>query len=447
VSVSLSSATTGATIRYSTNGTDISTSSPVYSAPFTLTANATVKARAFKAGMTDSAQTAASFTVNPLPQVSSPAISPNGGTHSGSVSVSLSSATTGATIRYSTNGTDISTSSPVYSAPFTLTANATVKARAFKAGMTDSAQTATSFTVNPLPQVSIPAISPNGGTHSGSVSVSLSSATTGATIRYSTNGTDISTSSPVYSAPFTLTANATVKARAFKAGMTDSAQTATSFTVNPLPQVSSPAISPNGGIHSGSVSVSLSSATTGATIRYSTNGTDISTSSPVYSAPFTLTANATVKARAFKAGMTDSTQTAANFSFTTTDTTSTFSYDARGRLIAATDNNSLSMAQALDDGHNRTTLEISNIPATSPRITLFSAPDKVSVAGATVQVQWAAQNASKCSLQVAGGYGQQLNLPATGSANIQVPVATSIILQCTNGQFTDVEGKIIRIGN
>ena len=313
--------------------------------------------------------------------------------------------------------------------------------------MTDSAQTAANFTVIPQPQASSPAISPNGGSHSGSVSVNLSSATEGVTIRYSTNGTDINPGSTLYSGPFTLTANATVKARAFKAGMTDSAQTAANFTVIPQPQASSPAISPNGGTHSGSVSVSLSSATEGATIRYSINGTDINPGSTLYSGPFILTANTTVKARAFKAGMTDSAQTAANFSFTTTDTTSTFSYDARGRLIAATDNNSLAMLQALDDGHNRTTFEVNNIPATSPRITLFSAPDKVSIAGATVQVQWASLNSSKCSLQVSGSYNQLLNLPTSGRTNIQVLRATSIILQCTNGQLTDVEGKIIRIGS
>ncbi len=447
VSVSLSSTTAGATIRYSTNGADINASSPVYSAPFTLSTNTTVKTRAFKAGMTDSTQTSASFVVNPLQQVSSPVISPNGGTHSGSVSVSLSSTTAGATIRYSTNGADISASSPVYSAPFTLTANTTVKARAFKAGMTDSTQTSASFVVNPLQQVSSPVVSPNGGTHSGSVSVSLSSATAGATIRYSTNGADISASSPVYSAPFALTANTTVKARAFKAGMTDSVQTLASFVVNPLQQVSSPGISPNGGTHSGSVSVNLSSATAGATIRYSTNGADISASSPVYSVPFTLTTNTTVKARAFKNGMIDSLQSVANFSFTTTDLTSSFSYDTRGRLVSATDNNSLTMQQQLDDSHNRTLVDVSNIPAAFPRITLFSAPDKVSAAGATVQVQWASQNTSKCTLQVLGSYSQQLNLPVAGSINIQVPQATSIILQCSNGQSADVEGKIIRIGN
>jgi YD repeat-containing protein len=447
VSVSLSSATAGATIRYSTNGADINASSPVYSAPFTLSANTTVKARAFKADMTDSSQTAASFVVNPLPQVSTPVISPDGGTHNGEVSVSLSSATAGATIRYSTNGADISGSSPVYSAPFVLTSNATVKTKAFKTGMTDSAQMSASFEVNPRPSVSTPVISPNGGTHAGSALVSLSSATAGATIRYSTNGADISASSPVYAAPFTLTASATVKARAFKTGMTDSAQTSASFEVNPRPQVSSPVISPDGGTHAGAVLVSLSSATAGATIRYSTNGADISASSPVYAAPFTLTASATVKARAFKAGMTDSGQTAANFNFTTTDKTSSFSYDARGRLVGATDNNDLAMQQLLDDGHNRTTVEVSTISANLPRITLFSAPDKVSAAGATVQVQWASQNTNKCSLQLLGSYNQQLNLPVSGSTNIQVQQATAMMLQCSNGQSTDVEGKIIRIGN
>jgi hypothetical protein len=74
------------------------------------------------------------------------------------------------------------------------------------------------------------AISPNGGSFTGSVSVSLSTATSGATIRYTTNGSDPTASSTLYSAPFTLTSSATVKARAFKSAMTDSAVASATFT-------------------------------------------------------------------------------------------------------------------------------------------------------------------------------------------------------------------------
>jgi len=76
-----------------------------------------------------------------------------------------------------------------------------------------------------------PSISPNGGSFTGSVSVSLSTATSGAAIHYTTNGTTPSASSTLYTAPFTLTASATVKAIAIKSGMTNSAIASAVFTI------------------------------------------------------------------------------------------------------------------------------------------------------------------------------------------------------------------------
>lgn len=88
----------------------------------------------------DSGSTAATVVV-------APQISPKGGTHSGSVTVSLNATTAGSTIRYSTNGADVTASSVLYISPITLTRDTTVKAKAFKAGMTDSTQQAVSFVV------------------------------------------------------------------------------------------------------------------------------------------------------------------------------------------------------------------------------------------------------------------------------------------------------------
>ncbi|MDD5688278.1 MAG: carbohydrate-binding protein [Elusimicrobia bacterium] len=79
--------------------------------------------------------------------------------------------------------------------------------------------------------VATPTISPAAGPYSGSVTVTLGCATSGAEIRYTTDGTDPTSSSTLYSAPFTLTASATVRTRAFKATMTDSSVNSVAYTV------------------------------------------------------------------------------------------------------------------------------------------------------------------------------------------------------------------------
>ncbi len=70
--------------------------------------------------------------------VATPVISPASGDYFSAISVSMTCGTSGATIRYTTNGTDPTPSSTVYSAPFNVSTTTTVKARAYKAGMTES---------------------------------------------------------------------------------------------------------------------------------------------------------------------------------------------------------------------------------------------------------------------------------------------------------------------
>ncbi|MEM0897586.1 MAG: PQQ-dependent sugar dehydrogenase [Verrucomicrobiota bacterium] len=77
-----------------------------------------------------------------------------------------------------------------------------------------------------------PAISPNGGTYADSVSVSLSTTSPGATIRYTTDGSDPDVASPLYSPPsLTLTNSATLKARAYASGFDPSTIAEAVFTV------------------------------------------------------------------------------------------------------------------------------------------------------------------------------------------------------------------------
>ena len=75
--------------------------------------------------------------------VDAPTISPNGGTFVGSQQVTLSHNDADAAIYYTLDGSDPTTSSTLYSAPFTITETTTVKAIAVKNGVSSSPATAT----------------------------------------------------------------------------------------------------------------------------------------------------------------------------------------------------------------------------------------------------------------------------------------------------------------
>ena len=78
--------------------------------------------------------------------VSSPEFSPDGGTFSNSVTVAISTPTSGATIHYTLDGTVPTANSPAYTGSITLTNTATIRARASKEGLVDSSVRAATFT-------------------------------------------------------------------------------------------------------------------------------------------------------------------------------------------------------------------------------------------------------------------------------------------------------------
>jgi alpha-L-arabinofuranosidase len=90
----------------------------------------------------------------------------------------------------------------------------------------------------PPPVVATPTISPSGGTFSAPCDVTLSDSTPGATIRYTLNGSDPTSTSTLYNnVPFTLANSATVKARAFASGMTESSVASATFAITLPPTI------------------------------------------------------------------------------------------------------------------------------------------------------------------------------------------------------------------
>jgi len=81
------------------------------------------------------------------------------------------------------------------------------------------------------PATSAPVFSPAAGSYSTSQSVTLSSATTGAVIYYTTNGTTPTTSSVVYSTPITVTATETLTAIAIAPSLETSSTASAVYTI------------------------------------------------------------------------------------------------------------------------------------------------------------------------------------------------------------------------
>jgi surface antigen len=86
-------------------------------------------------------------------------------------------------------------------------------------------------------RVATPTFSPSGGTFTGPKSVTMSCGTSGATIRYTTNGNTPTSSSTKYTGAITVDKTTTIKAKAFKSGMTDSYTATATYTIN-APSVS-----------------------------------------------------------------------------------------------------------------------------------------------------------------------------------------------------------------
>ncbi len=139
-------------------------------------------------------------------------------------------------------------------------------------------------------------IFPNGGTFTNSVQVSIQSGYPNSYIRYTTNGSDPEDASQTYTGPFTLTQTRTVKARLFVNGFPASDIVEAAFTRYVPPDIQ---FLPPGQLFTNQITVTLTNHVGAGVIRFTSNGTDPTASSQVYSGPFTFGATVTIKAQVF----------------------------------------------------------------------------------------------------------------------------------------------------
>ena len=190
----------GADIYYTTDGTDPTAASTKYAAAFTVTSGTTVKAIAVKAGYENSSVASQTYKAT----LTAPSIKIKD-------SELTITAAEGAVIRYTLDGEVPTSASAIYEAPVTLTKAVTVKAIAEKDGYTSSSVATDSY----KPVLDKPEIKVSGN------KVTITAAD-GAVVYYTLDGGTPSDKAAKYEKEITLAKSATVKAIAVKDGFENS---------------------------------------------------------------------------------------------------------------------------------------------------------------------------------------------------------------------------------
>ena len=195
----------------------------------------------------------------------------------------------------SVNGTNNVTCSITSNQAFSSTDKLEVKYDGTNKAIRVSTLTYSYTTGGGTPTVVTPTFLPAAGTYNKAQSVSISCATDGATIRYTTDGNDPTESSDIYSSPISVTTTGTtIKAKAFKAEMDASSVATATYTIKPT----TPTIT-------GGANVTITG-DEGCTFYYTTatgsdTHTDPSNESTEYTAPFTPADGTKIKAIAYDA--------------------------------------------------------------------------------------------------------------------------------------------------
>ena len=241
------------------------------------------------------------------------------GWYTGPVSVSLQATDGGsgvAAVRYTLDGSEPTVSSQLYTGPFTVSGTTTVKFRSWDNG--DNVEPVRSQRIQIDATAPASSISCNGSACSGTpyeapVTVALAATDGGsgvAAIRYTLDGSEPTTASPLYGEPFTVSETTTVRYRAWDAAGNVEAVRSQLVEIGapPSQDITAPtsAIACNGSAcsawYAGAVRVALSAtddASGVAAIRYTLDGSTPTATSPLYTGPFTVSQTTTVRYRAW----------------------------------------------------------------------------------------------------------------------------------------------------
>lgn len=166
------------------------------------------------------------------PTCVAPTFSPVAGSYGSTQNVTISTVTSGASIKYTTDGSvPTPTNGTLYVGAVSVSVSQTLRAVAYKSGVATSAISDATYTIGS--SVAAPVFSPVAGTYEGAQPVTITTATSGASIRYTRDGTiPTSTTGTLYTAPLAVTETDQIKAIAYKTAMTDSAVVSATYVIS-----------------------------------------------------------------------------------------------------------------------------------------------------------------------------------------------------------------------
>jgi len=172
--------------------------------------------------------------------VATPAISPASQSFTGTVTVTISDSTTGATIHYTTDGSTPTPSSTTYTGPITVNTTETITAIATATGFLTSQPASATFTLTT--QTLMPTFNPSAGAYATPQSVALTDASPASKIYYTTNGstpaTSVTGATALYSTPIAVgLGTTTINAIAVATGLSPSPMASSTYAINVPPDI------------------------------------------------------------------------------------------------------------------------------------------------------------------------------------------------------------------
>lgn len=283
-----------AQIYYATSSdysSDDVTSNARYTEPFEITDGARVWASAVRDGYTNASWVNSSWIYTSSYTCATPTI-----TIAADTLVSITSTDEGAKLYYTLDGSDPTTSSTEFTSKFKMTTNGTIKAIAAVAGKLNSNIRSRDYSGYSVQSVTITPIVENN-----TLKIKLETTTPGADIYYNINERNDENikSNMRYTGPFAIPNDSYIYAIAIKDGYTNSSWNSSGWYYFSNYTSSTPTITINAD------TTCIITAGEDATIYYTMNGDDPTTSSAVYehgTTGFKLTSNVTVKAIAVQSG-------------------------------------------------------------------------------------------------------------------------------------------------